>query len=265
MPRSAARFSAASCGDRSRRSSVSASGSLPCRPEHQREVLAHAGVGAGLRGGLAQHPLALGETFRERVGQAEVRQHARLVRHDPQRRDVVLLGERVVVHLVGDRALGREDAPVRPLRQVGAAEHVRGLLQPADVGQRLAVRAEHPEVLRVADRPLLQDGQRLGVLPEGPQGARIADGRFGIARVGLEPPAPGDALAPPHVLGRRRAADRPRRPGPAAQAPRGRRAKSPIAASRPSRADLPRACRAVCTMTRTPDRRSRPADALSLQ
>ncbi len=92
---------------------------------------------------------ASGRRFAQGVGQAEVGQDARLVRNQLQGRLVVFLRERMIAHLVGDRALRREDPPVGPLGSMGAVEHLRRLLVASDVRRGFCRR--RPAVRRYRD------------------------------------------------------------------------------------------------------------------
>ena len=57
-----------------------------------------------------------------------------------------------------------EDAPFRIVRRVGTAEHVKGLLETAIIGERAAVGGEHLLVGGVRDRGLLKHGDGLRAL-----------------------------------------------------------------------------------------------------
>ena len=87
-------------------------------------------------------------------------------------------------HLVERRALHREDAPVRIVGAVRTAEHVKGLLKTAIVGERAAVGGEHRLVGGVRDRALLEHGNGLRALPGGAQREAITKCGVGVAGIG---------------------------------------------------------------------------------
>ena len=112
--------------------------------------------------------------------------------------------------LVEHRALHRQDAPVRLVGRVRAAEHFERLLVVAGVGERPAIGAEQRLVVRIVDRGLLEHGDGLGALAGRAQRLRRSgsplrgrsDSR-GSARPRLR------RVAPPFGFGARRL--RPRR------------------------------------------------------
>ena len=124
---------------------------LALQAEHEGEVLAHPRIRVGQGGGPAQRGFRLRQPLAERVGEAEIGQHARLVRADLEGGVVEVLRRGVVAQLVGGDALRGEDAPVRPVRRVGARQHLLRLLEVAVLEQRLAVGGEDVGVLGSLD------------------------------------------------------------------------------------------------------------------
>ena len=101
--------------------------------------------------GAAQRLLGLRQILRQHVGQPEIGQHRRLFGRDLQRARIILPRFLVPPELIERRALRRQDAPVRIVRAVGAAEHVEGLLEIAVVGQRAAIAGQQRLVAGMGD------------------------------------------------------------------------------------------------------------------
>ena len=101
----------------------------------------NARIGLRMGVGEAQGFLRLIEPFRQGEGEAEVRQNRRLPRVDLERFPIEGLGGSMVAHLVGDRALGRQDRPIGLFGPVGLLQHFGGFRKPSGVRQRLAITA----------------------------------------------------------------------------------------------------------------------------
>jgi hypothetical protein len=81
----------------------------------------------------------------------------------------------MVAEPVGDCPLHRHDVPSRIVRRIGVGEHILGLRELPCVRERLAIFAQHVEILRRLDSCGLDDGDGLVVSGESPQGPRIFD------------------------------------------------------------------------------------------
>ena len=97
---------------------------------------------------------------------------------------VVAAGFLVLAELVERRALHRENAPVRIVGRMGAAENIEGGLRIAIVGERAAVTGEQHLVAGMGNRGLFEHGGGLGALPGGAQRLAIGQGRIGILGIG---------------------------------------------------------------------------------
>ena len=97
---------------------------------------------------------------------------------------IELLRALVVAEPIGDRALHRHDRPVRPLGRIGARQHFLGLIELAVVGERLAVGAEHFEILRRLDRRRLHHRRRFAVAGQRAQRPRVIDRGDLLAGIG---------------------------------------------------------------------------------
>ncbi|MET3160271.1 hypothetical protein ABIF34_007296 [Bradyrhizobium japonicum] len=134
--------------------------------------------------GAAEHLFGLRQIVLQHIGQAEIGQNLRLVRHDLQRGRVILLRLFVATELVERRALRRQDAPVRILRRMRAAQNVESLLEIAVVGERAAVAGEQRLVAGMAEHGLLEHRDRLGALPALAQRLAVVERDVGIAGLG---------------------------------------------------------------------------------
>ncbi len=108
-------------------------------------------------------------------------------------------------HLIQHRALHVEDAPIRIVGRVRAAERFDRLLVLARLSQGTAVGTQQGHAARGANRCLFEHGDRLSPLIGGPQGARVGDGRIDIVRIIAIASAEGLQGAPRIGLARRSA------------------------------------------------------------
>ena len=142
----------------------------------------------------------------------------------------------MVAEPVGDRALHRHDRPVGPLRRIGARQHFLGLFELAVVGERLAVGAEHFEIMRRLDRRRLHHRRRFAVAGQRAQRPRVIDRGdllAGIAVVALAPIVGVGAQA--RFVGRQRLLGRGDRAGHRRRGPGSRRAARRRSAGRRAR------------------------------
>ncbi len=189
---------------------------LPLQRQHQRQILAHAHVCCGLLRGFLQGFLGARQLSRQRIGEPEVRQNARIVRAHLQRLVIETPGRLVIAKLVRDRPLRRDDGPVRLLRRVGARENLRRLIELARAREPLPIGGEHRHVLWILNRQALQDRQRLRILLEREQRLRVSHRRrlvlgiFFVARAPLLGEAPQFGVARRYRRRRPTALDCPR-------------------------------------------------------
>ena len=153
--------------------------------------------------GALEGRLRARQILRQRIGEPEIRQHGRLIGSDLERGLVIALRVRVASDLIEHGTLCGEDAPVRMLGHVRAAQHVERLLIVADVGERPPIGAEHFHVPRVPQRSLLQHRHRLRALAALAQRLRVMDRNLGIVRIGVVAFTPGLRRAAPFLLARR--------------------------------------------------------------
>ncbi len=169
--------------------------------DHQREILSHARLAAVEGAGAAQGLLGFLQILRQRVGQSEIGHHRRFVRHDAERALVMAARFVVPAHLIEHGALRRENAPVRLIRRMSAAEHVERLAEVSGIGERAAIGAEHDDIVRAVDRGLLQNGHGLRALAGRAQRLRVADRRLGVFLILAIALAPDLGVAPPFHIG----------------------------------------------------------------
>ena len=89
----------------------------------------------------------------------------------------------VASHLVEDRALHVENAPVRSVRCMRVFERDQRLLVLPNIGKRTAVRTEQRHAVGISDGSLFKHGNGLGALVGRTQRARIGNGSIRIARI----------------------------------------------------------------------------------
>src|SRR5438046_2957764 len=107
-------------------------------------------------------------------------------------------------HLIEDRSLYREDAPIRLVGGMRSIEDFQSLLVIADIGERLAIGTEHPRVFRIVQRGLLEHRNGLGALAIAPQRLGIIDGSLRIPGICAIALPPAIRRAPPIRFSRRR-------------------------------------------------------------
>ena len=110
-------------------------------------------------------------------------------------------------HLIEDRTLHVEDAPIRVVGRMRAAERFDRLFVLARFSQRTTIGTQQRHAARVADRRLFEHSNRLRTLIGRAQGARIGDGRIHIIRIIAIARAEGVQRAPRLGLARRSGAD----------------------------------------------------------
>ncbi len=163
---------------------VSASASGPAAPAPSARLARTRGSASGCADRRGARSLRPSADRLEHVGQSEIGQHRRLVRHDLQRGRIILPRFLVAAELIERRALRRQDAPVGILRRMRAAEHVEGLLEIAIVGERAAVAGEQRLVAGMGEHGLLEHRDRLGALAGLAQRLAVVERDVGIARLG---------------------------------------------------------------------------------
>ncbi len=146
---------------------------------------------------MPQRRLGLLEILGERVGEPEVGQHRWLLGIDLQGAGVITLCFRVPAELVEYRALRRKNPPVGLIGRMGAVEHLKRLLQIADLRQRLAVGSEQDGIARLTQGSLLEDRDGLRTLAAGAQRLRIGEGDVRVARFGTILGSQAFGFAPP--------------------------------------------------------------------
>ena len=210
-------LAAASSGGRSARAISSASAKRPCRPTTSARFWRARGSDARLRGGLPQRGFRLLQILRQRIGQTEVGQHRRLVRHDLQRGGIIAPRFFITAKLVEHCSLRRKDAPVRHVGGVRAGKYLERLIVVADLRERAAIGAEQRLIVRILDRGLFQHRHRLRALPGGAQSLRIVhrvDDVIGMGAVERLRIFPARCAIPPRWSGRGAAASDPVVSGP---------------------------------------------------
>jgi hypothetical protein len=186
-------------------------GEFAFQSQHQREVAAHARVRLRARDRLPQRLLGLRQLLGQGEREAHVGENARLARRDLQRVAIELHRARVIAEPVRHHALHGHDVPPRIVRRIGARQHVLGLRELSGIGQRLAVFAEHVEILGRLYRRRLDDGDRLAVSRQRAQRPRVCDRGGFLPRIALVALAAIlDVGAQLRLIGRqnRRSADR---------------------------------------------------------
>jgi len=151
--------------------------------DDEREVLTDFRPGVRLRHRTPQRDLGVFQILGQQVRQAKVRKNRGLIRHDLERRGVMTLRVGVASHLVEDRALHIEDAPIGCVRRMCVIERDQRLLVLARIGERAAIGAEQWHIVGIPDGCLLEYGNRLGALVARAQCARIGNGGIRVAGI----------------------------------------------------------------------------------
>src|SRR6202030_2390712 len=103
----------------------------------------------------------------------------------------------VPAELVEYRTLRRKNPPVGLIGRMSAVEHLKRLLQIADLRQRLAVGSEQNAIARLTQGSLLEDRHGLRTLAAGAQRLRIGERDVRVARFGTILGSQAFSFAPP--------------------------------------------------------------------
>ena len=171
-------------------------GEAALQADDQREVLPHARIDRLMRRGAAQCRLGICEILRQRVGQAEIGQHGRLVRHDLERGQIMALRLFMVAELIEHRALRGKDVPIRLIGRGGVLQHLQCLLIVAGLGECATILAKNGLVVRIAKRNLLEHRRSLCILAGAAQRLRVTKRHVHILRIGAVLRAIDDDIAP---------------------------------------------------------------------